>query len=243
VNAVLRHIALVSIVALVLTVTGATANAATTPVAKPAAAAKQSKLSASERRAKGSSFERESLDQSAFVAASDSKKAEKQGSGGGTLLRALFGLAVVIGAIFGVQWLLKKWAAAKMDGVGGAAGLIDVVATTGLSQGRSLHLVRVADELVLVGSTEHSISRLGEFDARQLVGDTADANSTFALPSATRRALPAATGPTPINDFHGMLEGSLAGPSRLPSAAAQPAATEGSFLQRFVHNLRMQTAR
>ena len=52
-----------------------------------------------------------------------------------------------------------------MQGVVGTSGVIDVVATTTLAQGRALHLVRVGDELVLVGATEQSITRLGDVDA------------------------------------------------------------------------------
>lgn len=253
-NAVLRHLTILVTLALVIAVAAGTAEGAVAATPAPdTATAKSSstssakkpvkgdQLSASERRAAESSFERESLDQAAFD--SGTKEVEQKRSGGGSIMRGLLGLAVVIGLIFGVQWLLKKWAKAKVDGVNSSAGLIDVVATTGLSAGRTLHLVRVADELVLVGATEHSITRLGDFDARQLVGDSADANSTFALPSTTRRALTAGSGAAPANDFHGMLEGSIVGSVAVAAAAPADAAVGGSFVSRFLHNLRLQTAR
>lgn len=224
--------------ALAATATPAAKQTATTPaksVEEAEAAAEARRAADAERRAKDSAFEAEKLDQSAFDEKAD-KEAASSG-GGGSIMRMIFGLVIVVGAIFGVQWLLKKWAAAKLDGAAGTAGLIDVVSTTVLSQGRALHLVRVADELVLVGATEHSISRLGALDARVLVGDL---NGTVALPSATRRALPAA-GQTTGPDFHGMLEGSLAGGATAVAAVAP--ATDGPFLKRFIENLRLTTAR
>jgi hypothetical protein len=48
-----------------------------------------------------------------------------------------------------------------------------VVGTTVLSPGRSLHLVRVGDDLVLVGSAEHAVTRVHAWtgdDARRLDG-------------------------------------------------------------------------
>lgn len=242
------------VAALLVLATSAPTFAATTATetSKPAAATKVKAKSVEEaeaaaakrrdadaaRRAKDSKFEAEKLDQAPFQENAEAKA--KDSSGGGSIIRMLFGLAVVIGAIFGVQWLLKKWAAAKLDGAAGTSGLIDVVSTTVLSQGRALHLVRVADELVLVGATEHSISRLGALDARVLVGDL---NGTVALPSATRHALPAA-GQSSTSGFHGMLEGSLAGGAGATAAVAATApVTEGPFLKRFIENLRISTAR
>ena len=53
------------------------------------------------------------------------------------------------------------------------AGLIDILATTSLGPNRTLHLVKVGEEIVLVGSTDHSvapITRIGAEDAAGLAG-------------------------------------------------------------------------
>jgi flagellar biogenesis protein FliO len=54
--------------------------------------------------------------------------------------------------------------------------LIDVVTTTPLGPNRSLHLVRVGEELVLIGSTDHSVTslaRLGVDESSALVDGAA----------------------------------------------------------------------
>ena len=77
------------------------------------------------------------------------------GVSGGAIFRTLLGLIVVLGVIYGLYWVLKRYAASK-----GARsdGQMDIVATTALGPAQALHLVRVGDELVLVGRAEQSVS-------------------------------------------------------------------------------------
>ena len=97
---------------------------------------------------------------------------------GGTILRTLLGLAVVLGIVYGVYWLLRAYGRSK-----GARsdGRMDVVATTALGPTRALHLVRVGDELVLVGSAESGVTPIrvyADADAERLdalLGGGADA--------------------------------------------------------------------
>jgi flagellar biosynthetic protein FliO len=178
------------------------------------------------RRAKGSAFEREKLDQKAFSPESPTTTKASAG-GGGSIARMLLGLAVVGGLIYGIHWLLRKWGRSRAQGIGGSSGVIDVVATTPLSQGRALHLIRVGQELVLVGATEQSITRLGEVDGRSL-------------------GL-AGVGTPEIGSFPSLLQGAIqVGPGIdvAPSIAslATPPATTG-FVSRFVENLKLNTAR
>lgn len=74
---------------------------------------------------------------------------------GGTILRTLLGLAVVLGIVYGIYWLLRTYGRSK-----GARsdGRMDVVATTALGPTRALHLVRVGDELILVGAAESAVT-------------------------------------------------------------------------------------
>ncbi|MCW2924982.1 MAG: flagellar biosynthesis protein FliO, partial [Thermoleophilia bacterium] len=137
--------------------------------------------------------------------------------------RALLGLIVVLGAIFGVHWLLKKWGASRMEGVAGRAGIIDVVATTSLAQGRALHLVRVGGELVLVGATENSITRIGDFDAAALGADAGNAGK---------------------GEFQAALTGAMYGNQPgVPAGMGGAGAANKPFLGRFLDNLRLSTAR
>ena len=223
------------VAALIIAAPATAAPATTTPAngtptatptnATPANAAIGEDASASERRAANSEFEREKLDQEAFGggAAQDADAeetgSEESGSGGGSALRAMFGLVIVLALMFGIHWLLKKWGQSKLQGMAGAAGIIDVVATTPLAQGRTLHLVRVGPELVLVGATDQSITRIGEVD-----GDTFQSN----------------VGNAGRGEFQAMLSGAMHG--QQPGVPNTGAANQ-PFLKRFLENLRMTTAR
>jgi flagellar protein FliO/FliZ len=75
--------------------------------------------------------------------------------GGGSIVRTIVGLAVVIGVIYGITWVLRQVKARRdLKAIGGLAS----VASVGLGSGRSLQLVRVGNELVLVGVAEHGIT-------------------------------------------------------------------------------------
>lgn len=179
------------------------------------------------RRAKGSAFERETLDQKAFTTKTTAKKPS---SGGGSIARMLFGLLVVGGLIFAIHYLLKRWGRARANAGGGTAGVIDVVATTQLAQGRAVHLIRVGNEVVLVGATEHSITRLGEVDQR-----------TLGL---------AGVGTPETGSFTSLLQGAIeVAPASAPLPLAQLTSGSGgtsvkpTFVGRFVENLKLNTAR
>jgi flagellar protein FliO/FliZ len=82
--------------------------------------------------------------------------------GSGAFVRMIVGLAVVLAVIYGIYWLLKTYGKSKKKVQGD--GRIEVVATTALTPERSVHLVKVGDELVLIGSAEHSITPLRVYD-------------------------------------------------------------------------------
>jgi flagellar biosynthetic protein FliO len=97
------------------------------------------------------------------------------GGAGGTLIRLVLGLGVVVGLIGGVWYVLKRVQRSRYPAMDdrNPAGLIDVLATTSLGPNRSLHLVKVGEEIVLVGSTDHQvapIARIGADDAAALAG-------------------------------------------------------------------------
>lgn len=110
------------------------------------------------------------------------------GEGGGTLLRLAIGLVVVVGLIAAVWFVMKRVQRSRYPALEERGpALIDVVTTTALGPNRSLHLVRVGEELVLVGSTDHSVTglaRLGVEESAALV-DLAPAGPRFGSGSAT----------------------------------------------------------
>lgn len=102
-------------------------------------------------------------------------EATKQvGASGGSIVRTIVGLAVVIGVIYGLTWVLRQVKAGKSTTAAGSG--LETLATLPLGQNRSLHLVRAGDELVLVGAGEHGVTPIRtytEAEARSagLLGD------------------------------------------------------------------------
>ncbi len=174
----------------------------------------------SKSKEKPTSIEDEKLDSKVFGGASkDPGKAAPKPGGSGAMMRLFFGLIIVLGTIFGIHWFLKKYGQGKMSGgVIGRGDAIEVMATTPLAPNRSLHLVRVGQEMVLIGATEQSISRIGDVDA----------------------ALLAAQPVTGSGEFQMELQGALAGTQTRSGAAS---GSNQTFLQRFIQNLQMMTAR
>jgi len=86
-------------------------------------------------------------------------------SGAGAISRMVVGLGIVLVVIFGVYWLLKRV-------YGGRSGArigegLDVVATVPLGPNRTLQLVRIGDELVLVGVAGETVTAVRTWDAAE----------------------------------------------------------------------------
>jgi flagellar protein FliO/FliZ len=77
-------------------------------------------------------------------------------SSGGSLVRTIVGLAVVIGVIYGLYWILKQVKASREEKASGTG--LTALATLPLGAQRSLQLVRAGRELHLVGVSEHGVT-------------------------------------------------------------------------------------
>ena len=86
--------------------------------------------------------------------------------GGGTVLRMLLALAVVIALIFGLYKILRR-TANRNDRTVRSDGRITVVASAPLAHSRSLHLVRVGEELVLVGAGAQAVTPIRVYSAEE----------------------------------------------------------------------------
>jgi flagellar protein FliO/FliZ len=75
--------------------------------------------------------------------------------GGGSLVRTIVGLAIVIGVIYGVAWVLRQVKASRQPRATGA-GLASL-ASVPLGPNRSVHLVRAGRDLVLLGVAEQGV--------------------------------------------------------------------------------------
>jgi flagellar protein FliO/FliZ len=110
----------------------------------------------------------------------------QSGGGGASLVRTIVGLAVVIGVIWGITWVLRQVKSGR-DAKAAGTGLASM-ATLPLGSGRSLQLVRAGSDYMLVGVAEQGvvpIFRYTESEARSagLLGNGA-ANPMVADDSA-----------------------------------------------------------
>ena len=82
--------------------------------------------------------------------------AEHSSGGGGGIVRTIVGLAVVIGVIVGLHWVLKQIKSSRESHSTGTG--LQPLSTLALGPGRALHLVRTGNEIVLVGVAEHGVT-------------------------------------------------------------------------------------
>jgi flagellar biosynthetic protein FliO len=85
---------------------------------------------------------------------------------GDAALRMLGGLAIVVALILGLYKFLKR-SSAKNDRTVRDDGWMRVVSSTPLAPARSLHLVRVGDEVVLLASSEQSVTTVRVYSAEE----------------------------------------------------------------------------
>jgi flagellar protein FliO/FliZ len=107
----------------------------------------------------------------------DAAPTQAAGSAGGGLVRTIVGLAVVIGVIYGLYWVLKQVKASREESATGEG--LQTLATLPLGTNRSIHLIRAGHEIVLVGAGEHGVTPIrtySEAEARSLglLADEAD---------------------------------------------------------------------
>jgi flagellar protein FliO/FliZ len=79
-----------------------------------------------------------------------------QVGGGGSIVRTIVGLAVVIGVIYGLYWVLKQVKSSREEKASGQG--LAALATLPLGPNRSLQLVRAGREIVLIGVSEHGVT-------------------------------------------------------------------------------------
>ena len=86
-------------------------------------------------------------------------------SGGASIVRTIVGLAIVLGVIWGLAWVLRQ-VKARRDPQVAATGLTSVAALS-LSSGRSVHLVRAGKDYLLLGSAEHGLMPIHRYTEQQ----------------------------------------------------------------------------
>jgi flagellar protein FliO/FliZ len=86
-------------------------------------------------------------------------------SGGASIVRTIVGLAIVLGVIWGLSWIMRQ-VKARRDPRVAATGLTSVAALS-LSSGRSVHLVRAGKDYLLLGSAEHGLMPIHRYTEQQ----------------------------------------------------------------------------
>lgn len=82
--------------------------------------------------------------------------------------RLTLSLAVVLVVMALAGRLLRKQAMPGFGRAGARAGVLEVVARQSLSRTASVAVVRVADQVLVVGVTDHGVERLAELDPEAL---------------------------------------------------------------------------
>jgi flagellar biogenesis protein FliO len=109
-------------------------------------------------------------------------------SGGSSILRTILGLLIVIGLIYAITFVMRRIRRGR-EGKAVGSGLASV-ATLPLGGGRSLHLVRAAQDLILVGASEHGVTPIRTYTEEEarasgLIGEPAPAADELLAGAAT----------------------------------------------------------
>lgn len=86
---------------------------------------------------------------------------EVGGASGGGIVRTFVGLAVVVAVIWGLSWVLRQVKSSREERASGSG--LSSLATLPLGANRSIHVVRAGGEVLLLGVSEHQITRLGSW--------------------------------------------------------------------------------
>jgi flagellar protein FliO/FliZ len=95
-----------------------------------------------------------------------STAAHAHAAGGGSIVRTIVGLAIVLAVIFGLRWVMKQYKAGREKKAAGT-GLASM-ATLPLGQNRSLHVVRAGREILVVGSGEHGVTPVRSYSEEEV---------------------------------------------------------------------------
>jgi flagellar protein FliO/FliZ len=108
------------------------------------------------------------------------------GAGGGSLARTFLGLAVVVGVIYGLYWVLRQVKKSREERAVGTG--LRTAAVVPLGPNRALHLVRAGRELVLVGVAEQGVVPIRTYTEEEaialgVIGPEPDPESGTGTPS------------------------------------------------------------
>lgn len=85
----------------------------------------------------------------------------------GLLTKTIGALLIIVGLIFGVGWVSKRYGATRYGVANGAKPALAVLSNVSLGERRSLSVVKFGARTLLIGSTAQAITLLAEEDAEQ----------------------------------------------------------------------------
>lgn len=118
------------------------------------------------------------------VNSSGGSAAASHGASGGSIVRTIFGLAIVLAVIYGLHWVLKQVKSSKEAASSGDA--LEIIATLSLGGNRALHLVRAGGEYVMLATAEHVVAPIRRYSSAE-----AEALGLIEPPIATLASLEA----------------------------------------------------
>jgi flagellar biogenesis protein FliO len=101
----------------------------------------------------------------------------------GLFVRLLFSLAVVIGIMWMAATVIRRRGFAPMSGARGRGGRgvqVEVLARRGFNRNASIAVVRVGDRSMVVGVTDHYITKLDDVDIETI--ELNEASTTWTVP-------------------------------------------------------------
>jgi flagellar protein FliO/FliZ len=127
---------------------------------------------------------------------SQSSHLDSTTSGGGSVVRTVVGLAIVIAVIYGLTWVMRQVKASREERSFGST--LSSAAVVPLGPNRSLHLIRAGRELVLVGVAEHGVTPIRTYSEQEAatLGLLADEDDDTDRPVRRRPPRGGAGGPS-----------------------------------------------
>lgn len=86
-------------------------------------------------------------------------------AGGGSLVRTIVGLAIVLAVIFGLRWVMKQVKASREERAAGTG--LTAMGSLALGSNRSLHVVRAGREVLVVGSGEQGVTAVRSYSEEE----------------------------------------------------------------------------
>ena len=105
-------------------------------------------------------------------------------------------LILTLAFVAGVLWFAAR--VAKKRGLGGGSSLIEVVARQRMGRSSTVAVLRVADRVLVVGTTEEHVTLLAEMDGEVVEEMLAEAEEERIAQSAARRAALTARRPVAV---------------------------------------------